>query len=185
MLSRKEQKTNKENFSSKKKTHTLKPKNSFKEERNKKQEELTETLMNTYKAIRPTIIQAQRVLKVFECLEQKMRILKIISHDNLENLDLSGEEWPGKLRQLVSSLQSKSKQFFALKYEIDQLVEDKHNHEELQDPDLEVENPELKEIRHQLEIKETRVKQLRKGFCRDVRNFIREVQMHEGLFEVE
>jgi flagellar motor protein MotB len=171
-------------MSTKKKMNPIKHKNSFKEEQNKKQQELTTTLMNTYKAIRPTIIQAQRVLKVFESLEQKMQILRVISHDNLEKLDLSEEEYPLQLIQIVKSLQTKSKTFFTLKMEINHLLDDKTNYEELQDPDMEIENFELKEINKQLEVKEKEVKQLRKAFCKDVRNFIRVVLANKGLFEV-
>ena len=184
MFQRKDQKTNKENILLKTNNLIEKTKEICKQEQNQKQKELTDALINAYKSIRPTIIQAQRVLKVFENLEQKMQILRIISHDNLEKINLSDQKLCKSIADLINNINIKSKSLFDLRMTFNNLTEEKNNFEEIQDSDIDSDNFELKEIKKQLETITNKIKQLRKGFCKDVRNFIRNVQKNSYFLEV-
>jgi hypothetical protein len=184
MLLKPDKRLNKENNLTKKQLTQKAQRESFRKGQNRKQKELTDTLINTYKAIRPTIIQAQRILKVFENLEQKMEILKLISYDNINKINFFNDEWPPKLKNLITNIKDKSEKFELLNLEEMNLKVEKENYEQIQDSEIESDNLELKEIKKQLEIKRDEIKVLRKSFYRDVRNFIREIQSQKDFTKV-
>lgn len=147
------------------------------------QQELTQNLVKTYSAIRPTIIQAQRILKVFEGLEENMRWLKLITHDRLMTED---HQTPGcELARLKLILKSQSETFQTLKGERDNLITDKNTLEEIQDLETESDNIEIQELSQQIDAKTGQITELKYAFGKNVRLFVRAAKKAGKWSEVE
>ena len=165
-----DKKANKENPVVKK-VKVNKQRSNSKQDLKQVQRELTQNLVKTYSAIRPTIIQAQRILKVFEGLEENMRWLKLITHDELVFKEHNN---PGcKLDQLKRTLKEQSETFQTLKTERDNLTTDKNTLEEIQDLETESDNIEIQELSKQIDEKTAKIDELKEAFSKNVRLFVR------------
>merc|ERR1712139_717432 len=58
----------------------MEKKNKLKKEKKESQKELTQALLNAYSAIKPTIIQAQRILKIIDSLCEQVTIAKCLNY---------------------------------------------------------------------------------------------------------
>lgn len=129
----------------------------------KKQYDLTNNLKKTYGHIRPTIIQAQRILKVIEGLLSKAEVLypltsSLIQNIATEDLDKLGDE----SKKLILSLTEQEVVFFELKHE---LVIQENLYQAMKDEERELngENDSKQEVNEEQEelLKETQNKQQR------------------------
>jgi len=58
----------------------MEKKNKLKKEKKESQKELTQALLNAYSAIKPTIIQAQRILKIIDRLCEEIAICRYLNY---------------------------------------------------------------------------------------------------------
>merc|ERR1711988_1998636 len=58
----------------------MEKKNKLKKEKKESQKELTQALLNAYSAIKPTIIQAQRILKIIDRLCEEISVCRYLNY---------------------------------------------------------------------------------------------------------
>merc|ERR1712166_880665 len=58
----------------------MEKKNKLKKEKKESQKELTQALLNAYSAIKPTIIQAQRILKIIDRLCEEITVCRYLNY---------------------------------------------------------------------------------------------------------
>lgn len=88
------------------------------EQRKQKQTELTNNLKKTYSHIRPTIIQGQRILKIIENFEEKVRQLQILSSKNLQSIKPELLEIKEPVAEILESLKAREREYCCLKDEV-------------------------------------------------------------------
>ena len=76
----------------------IEKKNKLKKEKKESQKELTQALLNAYSAIKPTIIQAQRILKIIDRLCEEISVCRYLNYRFIkhfkddESLKASGQD---------------------------------------------------------------------------------------------
>lgn len=86
-----------------------------KENRKNKQLGLTNNLKKTYSHIRPTIIQGQRILKIVEGFEEKVRLVQVLASRNLAVLQPGQLPVSPEVREILESLQKMEEEYSASK----------------------------------------------------------------------
>lgn len=88
------------------------------EQRKAKQIELTNNLKKTYSHIRPTIIQGQRILKIIEGFEERVRLLQVFSSRNLQAMKPAELQISAEIKDLLEQFKKHEIEYSALKDEI-------------------------------------------------------------------
>jgi len=106
----------------------MEKKNKLKKEKKESQKELTQALLNAYSAIKPTIIQAQRILKIIDRLCEEIAICRYLNYRFVKHfkddeslkasgldLDLVDQLSPNSILKNLGSLAEKLLEIIELK----------------------------------------------------------------------
>ena len=174
---------------------------------NKKvQKELTLNISQAYLSIKPTIIQAQRILKIIENLSQKVYITKFLNYEFVKHFDNpTALEQSGLKMELVNRLTPITRNFLGKISKIQNtmhnlLVKDVHSVSEVGEEeeeqsnrfedDEELEKKQALESEHDREeqlhriLREKKVMELRLAMDGDFNNLVRQLEKEPNDFKI-
>jgi hypothetical protein len=159
-----------------------------KENRKHKQLSLTNNLKKTYSHIRPTIIQGQRILKIVEGFEEKVRLVQVLASRHLQGLQPGELRVSKEVREILEALQKMEGEYTASKEalsakrkEFDAYAEDEEESNE-QESNL-LGDAEQEKIYQELKETEEEITILSDKFRKKLRQILRIFSENSGEFQ--
>ena len=161
-----------------------------KQERKESQIELTNNLKKTYGHIKPTIIQAQRILKVICNMLEKMGYVFELNTSMIQNITEDElEQLTDTTQKFIKELRHEEQIFFEFKEEL-QIQENlyktlKEEERELhgEDDTKSEANEEQREVLKEIEEKQTCIEEQGQKIMKRIRNFVRYLEKEQSDFE--